>query len=488
MDRPTIAIIGAGFSGTMLCLHLLRETAPTTRILLIERGATFGPGQAYGTDHASHLLNVPAGRMSAFPDQPLHFLSWLQDQPTEHARAPTPTATSFVPRSLYGAYLRDLLAEATRSAPSDRLESVSGKVVAITRDTAGVTLHLDQDRSLPATMAVLATGNNPLTTVPVADPDFYDNPLYRHDPWSPTALSGVPHDRPILLIGTGLTMVDTVLRLLDAGHTGPIHALSRRGKLPHTHATAAVAVPMPDPAGFPRNPAALLRFVRAEAERITGAGGSWHAAIDALRPITQALWQGWSVPERRRFLAHIRPMWDIHRHRMAPAVAERIGAARASGQLRIHAGRIEGFSPAEDGVDITWRSNGGSQRAQLRAELVVNCTGPGSDITRSADPLHQALLAGGLARPDALRLGFDVTPTGALRGADGAVSACLFGVGPVCRSALWEITAVPDIRQHCQQLARHLAAMTRPSEADDMPIRYEVPAQAAMGKIPALWF
>ena len=487
MDRPTIAIIGAGFSGTMLCLHLLRETASTTRILLIERGATFGPGQAYGTDHASHLLNVPAGRMSAFPDQPSHFLTWLQDQPTERLGGPTPTATTFVPRSLYGAYLQDLLAEA---APSDRLETVSGKVVAITRDAGGVTLHLDQDRSLTATMAVLATGNNPLTTVPVADPSFYDSPLYRHDPWSPAALNGIPHDRPILLIGTGLTMVDTVLRLLDAGHTGPIHALSRRGLLPHTHATAPVAVPMPDPADFPRDPAALLRFVRTEAARIAAAGGTWHAAIDALRPITQALWQGWSIPERRRFLAHIRPMWDIHRHRMAPAVAQRIDAARTSGQLRIHAGRIEGFSPAGDGVDVAWRSRGDGVRTQvrtqMRAGIVVNCTGPASDITRSADPLHQSLLAGGLARPDALRLGFDVAEAGALRAADGSASACLFGVGPVCRSALWEITAVPDIRQHCQQLAHHISALTRQSEADDMPIRYAVPTQAAMGKIPAL--
>jgi uncharacterized NAD(P)/FAD-binding protein YdhS len=488
MDRPTIAIIGAGFSGTMLCLHLLREATPATRILLIERTNTFGPGQAYGTDHASHLLNVPAGRMSAFPDQPLHFLTWLQRQPEVVLGGPIPTATSFVPRGLYGAYLRDMLAEATRSAQPDRLQSVSGKVVAITRNAGGVILHLDQDRNLAATVAVLATGNNPLTTVPVADPGFYDGPLYRHDPWSQSALRRIPANRSILLIGTGLTMVDTVLRLLDAGHTGPIHALSRRGRLPHTHAIGAVGVPMRDPATFPRDPSALLRSVRAEAARITAAGGTWHAAIDALRPITQALWRNWSIPERRRFLAHLRPIWDTHRHRMAPTVAQRIDAARASGQLRIHAGRIEGFLPAADGVDVTWQSYGVSVRTQVRVGLVVNCTGPASDITRSADPLHQSLLAGGLARPDALCLGFDVTETGALRGANGLVSASLFGVGPVCRSALWEITAVPDIRQNCQQLASHLAAMTRQAEADDPPIDYDVAPPAAMGKIPALWF
>ncbi len=64
---PTVAVIGAGFSGTIVAAHLLRASvhAPV-RVLLIDRSGRVGRGVAYGTTSARHVLNVPAGRMSAF--------------------------------------------------------------------------------------------------------------------------------------------------------------------------------------------------------------------------------------------------------------------------------------------------------------------------------------------------------------------------------------------------------------------------------------
>lgn len=468
MPTHTIAVIGAGFSGTLLALHLSRLCPPSVQIRLIERAQDFGPGAAYATDHPDHLLNVPAGRMSAFPDRPEHFLAWLRRQSANVLGGLVPEPGSFVPRRLYGRYLRDLLTESRRGLPPSRLDLVSGRVVAVTRTPTGLMLHLDQDRTLPATAAIIATGNNALAGLPAMDPELPRAGLYRHDPLTADALTGLTPDRPVLLVGTGLTMVDVALTLLGDGHTGPIHVLSRRGLLPRAHlATPAAAVPMPEPHDMPRRMQALFRAVRAEAHRVERAGGTWRVVIDALRPITQDIWQGWTQAEKGRFLRHVRPWWDVHRHRMAPAIAERIGAARASGQLRVHAGRIVGLVRHDDQAEVTWQKRGSASSTTLRVARVINCTGPASDVTCVADPLLRSLLAGGLARPDPLRLGLDVAATGALCAADGVESDRLFGIGPICRSALWEITAVPDIRLQCETLARHVAASIGRSEAED---------------------
>src|ERR1700734_4212207 len=80
-SMTTIAIVGAGFSGTLLALHLRRRCPPPTRLVLFEPNSQFGRGLAYGTGNASHTLNVPAGRMSAFHDRPNDFLEWLSGQP-----------------------------------------------------------------------------------------------------------------------------------------------------------------------------------------------------------------------------------------------------------------------------------------------------------------------------------------------------------------------------------------------------------------------
>ncbi len=473
MHPPSIAIIGAGFSGTLLALHLSRLCAPAVRIHLIEQAPEFGTGAAYSTHRPDHLLNVPAGRMSAFQDQPMHFLNWLQCQPANVLNGLTPEAGSFVPRRLYGKYMRGLLADA---APRRRLELMRGEVVAIAREPTGLTLRLDAGGTVTASIVVLATGNNP-----PADPcpALRATPLYRPNPWAADIADGVPADGAVLLIGTGLTMVDTVLHLQALGHRGPIHALSRRGLLPNTHAALPAPAPSFDPGVFPREFRALARFIRVESERIAATGCPWHAVVDALRPITQDIWRCWSPLERRRFLVHARPFWDAHRHRMAPEIAHRIEAARASGQLRIHAGRITGFTTLGDAADVAWRPRGKPASESLRVHRIDNCTGPAAS---ASDPLTRSLLATGLARPDPHGLGFDVTSGGALRG---SASDRLFGVGPVCRSALWEITAVPDIRVQCEKLARVIAEQLPQAEWPDVHVP---PPHAAMTKISGLWF
>lgn len=445
MAVQTVAIIGGGFSGTLLALHLLRA-GPHMRVALVERDKGFGRGLAFSSGNPSHLLNVPAGRMSAYTGDPGHFLRWLQ------AQDPATEAGSFVPRRLFGAYVRQLLHDELKHA-GDRLDLQRADVQALEAGADGVTLHAGE-RRIAANAAVLATGNFPPAPPPVADPAFYDSPLYRPDPWAPDALAGLHPQAPVLLIGTGLTTVDTVVSLLDQGHEGPIHALSRRGLLPQRHAAGVT----PEPAGeLPRALVPLVRVVRARAKAAVAAGRPWHGVVDGLRPVTTALWQGFAPSDRERFLRHLRPWWDVHRHRMAPAVADRIAAARLSGQLRIHAGRIGRYA-AGDGVEVCFRTRGAGAPASLRAARVVNCSGPGADFARATDPLLQSLLASGAARPDPLRLGLDVSPACAVRDARGVETPGLYAVGPLTKAAFWESTAVPDIRVQCEQLAGRLAS------------------------------
>ena len=458
-----IAIVGAGFSGTLLALHLLQRVPPHTRVVLIERNAQFGRGPAYSTGNSSHLLNVPAGKMSAFHSHPADFLNWLHALPRDELCGLDAAAASFVPRHMFGRYVRHLLnAEMKSPERRDQLELVRGDVVDIAANGGGLTLTLDRNRSLEVERAVLAIGNFPPAPPPVADGSFYDTPLYRADPWAADTLGDLDPDLPVLLIGTSLTTIDNVISLLDQGHRGPITALSRRGLLPHRHAGATAAV-LPETDSFPTRVNELARALRQGAERSLREGGSWHSVIDELRPISTELWQAMCDKDRARFLRHMRPWWDVHRHRLAPAVAQRVEQARASGQLTIRAGRIREYRPRADGlVDVGYRPRFAEGLETVIAGRVINCAGPDADYSRIRDPLVRALLEQGTVRPDSLCLGLDVTANCALLGRDGSISRRLFAIGPVTKGTFWEMTAVPDIRQQAEFLAARLALLIKP--------------------------
>jgi len=451
----SISIIGAGFSGTLLALHLLRRCPGQVDINLIERRNYFGRGAAYSTGNPDHLLNVPAGRMSAYYDRPSDFLDWLTADNAARGE-PAPSPRDFVPRGRYGAYIRHLISR--EIGTTGRLRLTRGTVTGLDPSGPRLRLQLDRDRVLHADLVVLAVGNFPPEAPPGATPDFLNSRCYRADPWAADTLSDLDADAPALLIGTGLTMVDMVLSLLERGHRGPIHALSRRGLLPRRHATTAGAAPALDRFPyFPTRLQDLTRLVRHEARRNLAVGLGWEPVIDALRPFTQDIWMAFDQAERERFLRHLRPWWDVHRHRTAPAVSAQIEAAIASGQLTIHAGRIQSLDCAGEHILARFRRRGSGAPALLEAARVINCAGPGADFDRIADPLVRSLLSQGLVRPDPLKQGLDVTVHGAVKNGEGAISRRIFALGPVTKGMFWEITAVPDIRRQCDILATHLS-------------------------------
>jgi uncharacterized NAD(P)/FAD-binding protein YdhS len=436
-----IIVVGGGFSGSLHAINMLRHAGP--KVTLVERAAEPGLGIAYGSAHASHVLNVRASNMSAFPDRPDHFVRWLEGRGVAEA------ATAFVPRVTYGAYLQELLFAAEREAEG-RLEVVRGDAVDLELDAQGVTLSLADGRRLRGDMASLAMGNLPPHAPAGLDPLRLAPGRYWPNPWDAELADGLGDEDVVLVIGTGLTMVDVVLMLAAKGFRGRILAISRRGLLPRPHAAAP---PFDRRADRPGTRASrLVREIRRRGEAV-----GWRQAVDELRPFTQSLWRAASRDEKKRFLRHLRPWWDVHRHRLAPEVHARLEAMIGSGQLDVAAGKLIAFDDRPDGVDVTWRRRGGEALETARVTRIVNCTGPQGDLLATNEPLLRKLIARGTIRPDAHRIGVDVDKEARTVAADGSPNDRLLALGPLTRGAFWEINAVPDIRAQVWALARRLS-------------------------------
>jgi uncharacterized NAD(P)/FAD-binding protein YdhS len=441
-----VVVIGGGFSGTMVAVQLAR--LGKTGITLVDRGANPGHGVAYSTGHPAHLLNVRAGKMSAFPDDPGHFARWLTARGLGGAE-------DFAPRRTYGAYLQGLL-RAAMAEDGGRLAVLRGEAVDVEPGGRDAQVRLADGRSLTAARVVLASGNLPPRGLAALDAAALPPALYRGDPWSPGVADGLGPEDIVLLVGTGLTMVDVAVALADAGFAGRILAVSRRGLLPRVHEAAAAAPFVPPAAGQPVS--ALLRAVRRSAEE-----HGWRATIDALRPHTAVLWRGASAEQRARFLRHLRPWWDVHRHRIAPAIADRIAALRAAGRLELMAGRIVAAKADGEGARVTIRPRGISYRRTVRVARIVNCTGADGDLVGTSDALLARLVARGLIRPDPHRLGINIAHDGAAVGVDGKPSNALYAIGPLVKGRDWEATAIPELRVQAADLALGLAAIEAPA-------------------------
>jgi len=422
-----VAIVGGGASGTLQALHLAK--AGVSRVTLIERAHAPGRGVAYSTRRPEHLLNVPARRMSALADDPDHFTRWF-------ANRAGGTAEDFAPRTLYGDYLAELLAGAG-------IATVAGEAV----DLAGG-VQLADGRTIEADRVILAPGNFKPSTPRGIDPRAL-GALWVDDPWAKGIADRLGAGDTVLLVGTGLTAIDAALTLDAAGFAGRIVALSRRGLAPRAH---GMREPMVAPReDMPPSCTAMLRRVRVRSDEI-----GWRSAVHELRSVTQALWGTAADEERRRFLRHLRPWWDVHRHKIAPAVGETIERMQGAARLAIAAGKLVSVEADGERALVRFRARGGEDIETLRVARIVNCTGPELDIVRAGEPLLDSLLAAGRIRPDPLRIGVDVDAECRTLGADGAASDRLYAIGPITRGTFWESVAVPDIRAQAARVAERL--------------------------------
>lgn len=447
-----VLIVGGGFSGTITAIQLLRQSVSLS-IAVMDPASLPGRGLAYSSPHRFHLLNVPAGEMSAVADLPDDFLRWARIHFDASLKE-----RSFPPRSVYGAYLGDLLEKTLAEQTLERFQWLQDRALSLRRRGGILTVQTEHGPEVLARVVVLATGN-----LPPANPRVPGIKLpissYFQFPWSPEALANLPANGSVLLLGSGLTSVDLIMALKSKGFRGNIEVLSRKGLFPHARRQLRPV----EPWGMfwneksPRTVRGLLRLIRQQARAAAENGIDWRAVIDSLRPVTRKIWQSLPLDEQKRFLRHVRPYWDVHRHRVAPEIADALCDMRADGQVRLHSGVLTGFLKHPAGAEVKyWDRATGSEKTILAAR-VINCTGSESDCRRIDDSLIVSLFVQGFARPDALFLGLDVDEDGSLIDYKGSPSRGLYAVGPPCKGCFWETTTVFDIRVQAAELAAHLA-------------------------------
>lgn len=443
----SVLIIGGGFSGAMLAYQLLRRE-PQLDVAIVDSGETPGRGVAYRTNYLCHILNVPAGGMSALPDDRTHFIKWAQRN-----HDPRVEAGSFLPRAVYGRYLDSLLKEAATRSGRD-FPWFRDQALTITREGGDYCVQLKSGGAIRAKAVVIATGN-----VPPGDPMVPGlteaAKRYVAFSWTANALEGLRGRTNVLLIGAGLTSLDLAVALAAKGFRGKIHMLSRRGLVPLPHESAGTW-PLFWNEDSPRTARGLMRLIREQVDMAAEAGVDWRAVINALRPVTSQIWRSLPDEERRRFMRHLRPYWDVHRHRVAPEVSHTLSRLMREKRIQVHAGRVTNYREEKDHATVTYRRRRDGKTEEIQVGRVINCTGPEADWRRIDNALLSSLFAQGLARPDALFLGLDVDPDGAVIGQDGAASESLFAIGPVRKGCLWETTAVPELRQQASDLSNHI--------------------------------
>ena len=263
----------------------------------------------------------------------------------------------------------------------------------------------------------------------------------------------VDKDATVLILGTGLTMVDYVLSQLRDGYKGPIVAISRRGLLSMAH--RRVDPSRIDEADIPfgASTSRLLRWFRYQIDAHVAEGGDWRSVVDAIRPFTQRLWRELPLVSKRSFLEHARAWWDVHRHRMAPEVETRITQALADGRLALIGAKVTGIEPNAGGALVCYRRRGKNEITSMQVGKIVDCTGIVKDPRATTNPVVGSLFDKGLARVDPLHIGIEIDTDCAIINRDGLPSRRLFAVGPLTRAAFWEIIAIPDIRNQCAALA-----------------------------------
>jgi uncharacterized NAD(P)/FAD-binding protein YdhS len=450
MRKTTVAIVGGGFCGTLAAIRLLTAarrggtSLPLgSRIVLIEP-ARPGQGLAYRRGPDFWRLNVPAERMSAFTERPDDFLRWARARDSEVAPG------DFLPRAWYGDYLADRLALAQQRSPRWlQIEHILDRATGLSVDDGIARIKLSDGEILEADRVLLALGNSsnagPVSGLGVGE--------VVANAWNLTWIEKLPTYVPrVLLIGSGLTMIDIALAVAEQRPDTRMLAISRHGLLPQPHAESHGVDPS---AKF--DAAALLAHgplhKRLREFRSRLAGSDWRTAIQSVREALPALWQTTPRALRARFLRHLRAWWDVHRHRVPQNSLSRIEKLRQTKHLQIEAGRIVSTRRIKDGTVVSWRPRGSSKLCEELVDAVVNVTGPNSDPRRATCPLVQSLLSQGLAKPDAFGLGWETDEEGRLLDCEGAASTVLYYSGPLLRACHWEATAVPELRVHVDRTA-----------------------------------
>lgn len=450
-----LAIIGGGFSGIMTAVNLARLAEEPLALTVINHRRPAGRGVAYGMRRPEHLLNVAARNMSAFRDEPNHFLQWLRTRSEFDLVPDIELRERFIPRMIFGDYLRSIMQHHLQSAGGRipvSAEFIEGEAVDMEPREDRVRIHLQDGATVEADRVVLATGNEPPAALPGSEA-LGGHPAWVGDPWQAWESRLPSSEGTIVVLGTGLTTVDAIITLRALGWGGEIHAISRHGWFPHAH-FRGIEYPEFPPADIDLTTLGLeklVALVQQHCTRLQEQNANPAIIVDKLRPYTQRIWSSFTREERIAFASQYAARWNIFRHRIAPEIHAQITTAQLTGQLRVHASSIERVEARDEKV-LVHLGNGES----YAGDLVINATGPSSRLTHSRSALLQGLLRRGLIAPDETDMGLRINPDHTAITREGMRSPFLLALGPLLRGTLWETIAVPELRGQARRVAETL--------------------------------
>lgn len=365
-------------------------------------------------------------------------------------------ANAFVPRRIFGEYLREQLEEANKNKANNvELNIFDDEAVDVQIQNGKAHVQLTSGDHIYSEKVALAFGNFLPPHPTVADQSFVDSPKYFQDPWTPEVFDSIKPDDAVLIIGTGLSMVDVTMQLNKLQHKGLINAISTRGQLPAVHKLGFTYPSIYEEIRGSTRVTDILKTVRVHAKKADSNGSDWRAVIDSLRPVTRQIWLDLPLAEKKYFMQHLSRYWNVARHRMAPEAALVIDELRGTGQFQILKGRLQRITWEDEiGFDVRYSTIGLDQ--YVHADVIINCIGSESRFDQLDSRLVKNLMNNGSIRCDDLSLGLDATPDGHLKGADGQPSDLLFTLGTSLKGVLWESTAIPENRVQARDLARRL--------------------------------
>jgi uncharacterized NAD(P)/FAD-binding protein YdhS len=436
-------------------VNLARLSTRPLQVTLINCRRPAGRGVAYGTRRPEHLLNVAARNMSAFRDEPDHFLRWLRTRSEYDTMPEIELRERFIPRMVYGDYLRSIMHHHLQSGDGMTpitTEFVTGEVADIEPAGDAAVIRLADSTAVEADRVVLATGNEPPAALPGSE-SLAGHPAWMADPWQPLEKRLPDQGESIVVLGTGLTTVDVIISLRALGWMGSIHAISHHGWFPHSHFRGIDYPAFPpadvDLAGLGLE--SLVALVQQHCAQLYERNANPAIIVDKLRPHTQRIWTHFTREERLAFTRRYAARWNIFRHRIAPDIHAQITSSQLTGQLQIHAGSIERIEASGSRV-VVHLSNGESQTG----DLVINATGPVTKLSASRSSLLRNLFRRGLVAPDDTDMGIRVDPDHTIISGDGERSRWLLALGPLLRGTLWETIAVPELRAQARRVAETL--------------------------------
>ncbi|EOF4703236.1 FAD/NAD(P)-binding protein [Klebsiella oxytoca] len=444
--EPHVVIVGGGFSGAAVAIHLLRLAPVGVRVTLLEPREIPGAGVAYSTTELSHRINVPAARMQLAGEEDGAFDSWYRHQPAfaDDPQALLADGAVYPQRGQFGRYVAERFAGAVR-ASGGRLVHLREQALSF-NDGEVVT---DGGRRLSADLLVLAISHPP-PSLPLLAKPFEKHPALIANPWRAGALENIAPETSVAVMGTGLTMADTIATLTRLGHRGPITAFSRRGLLSRSNLSGnSASWPAEYGEGSLRQ---RLRKIRKDIDCAAEQGLAWQVVLDAVRNQGQRIWRGLTVADRQRFLRHLRSYWDVHRYRIAPQVAEVLEQRQRDGNLSVQAARLMALEGEAQKLTLTLSPRRGEPQ-RVTVDHLVLTTGPAHGALTDSQPLLRQLSQRGLIRADALGLGLDVDERSRAVDREGRTVPNLLISGPAARGFFGELMGLPQVADHAADVA-----------------------------------